>query len=97
MMVVSKKWNGDAVKVLTAYRDQLEAKTEFDSVIAKNTLDEAAASVGIGTGKILQAARLAITGLSGGPDLMMIMEIIGKNEVMKRIDHALKTLQVKVS
>lgn len=95
--VVSKKWNADAVKVLTAYRDALKSKTDFDAATAKNTLEEAAAAVGIGTGKILQAVRLVITGLGGGPDLMIIMEIIGKNAVIQRIDHALKTLQAKVS
>ena len=95
--VVSKKWNVDAVNVLAAYRDLLESRTDFDSLMAKSTLDEAAAANGVGTGKILQAVRLVITGLGGGPDLMMIMEIIGKNEVIQRIDRALKTLQVKVS
>jgi glutamyl-tRNA synthetase len=41
--------------------------------------------------------RLSLTGAAGGPDLMIIMEIIGKEEIIKRIDHALKTLKVKVA
>ncbi|MEX2231880.1 MAG: glutamate--tRNA ligase [Cyclobacteriaceae bacterium] len=95
--VVAKKWNADGAKVLAAYRDALESKAAFDASIAKSTLEEVTAALGIGIGKVLQAVRLTITGLGGGPDLMMIMEIIGKNEVIRRIDHALKTLQVKVS
>jgi glutamyl-tRNA synthetase len=95
--VVSKKWNSDAVKVLSAYRDALEGAGAFDAHIAKTTLEEVTASLAIGTGKVLPAVRLAITGTGGGPDLMMTMEIIGKNEVIQRIDHALKTLSVKVS
>lgn len=95
--VVAKRWNADAVKVLTAYRDAIRDTETFDAGIAKNTLEKVTAALGIGTGKILQAVRLSITGAGGGPDLMMIMEIIGKNEVIQRIDHALKTLQVKVS
>lgn len=95
--VVSKRWNSDAISVLTAYRDRLAAKTDFDATVAKSTLEEVTGSLGIGTGKILQAVRLAITGLGGGPDLMVIMEIIGKTEVADRIDQALKTLQPKVS
>lgn len=95
--VASKRWNTDAVKVLSAYRDTVADKSEFDAAIAKNTLEEVTSSLGIGTGKILQALRLAITGAGGGPDLMMIMEIIGKNEVTQRIDLALKTLGTKVS
>lgn len=95
--IVAKRWNADAVKVFSAYRDALEKIEHLDSVTAKSTLEMATAALGIATGKILQALRLVITGVGGGPDLMMIMEIIGKNEVIHRIDHALKTLHAKVS
>ena len=95
--VVAKKWNDDAVKVLTAFRDEIKTLNTLDAESAKMTLEKVTATLAIGTGKILQAARLAITGTAGGPDLMMIIEIIGKNEVITRIDHALKTLKVKVS
>jgi glutamyl-tRNA synthetase len=95
--VVAKRWNSDVVRVLTAYRDALQDIGRLDAETAKNTLDSVTAALGIGTGKVLQALRLTMTGAGGGPDLMLIMEIIGKNEVIKRIGHALKTLQVKVS
>jgi glutamyl-tRNA synthetase len=41
----------------------------------------------------MPALRLAITGVSAGPDLMSIMEIIGKEETAQRIDRALLTLE----
>jgi glutamyl-tRNA synthetase len=95
--VISKKWNDDAVKVLTAFAAAVSTLSAFDAIIAKNTLDSVTTALGIGSGKILQALRVSITGAAGGPDLMIIMEIIGKEEVVKRIEHALKTLKVKVS
>lgn len=95
--VVAKKWNEDAVKTLAAYRDEIAAIPNVDAGTAKSTLETVTAGLGITTGKILQALRLSITGAANGPDLMMIMEIIGKNEVLKRIDDALKTLKVKVA
>ena len=95
--LILKRWNAEAVKVFAAYRETLDGIDPFDAATAKNTLEQVTAALGIGTGKILQALRIIITGVGGGPDLMMIMEIIGKNEVVKRIDHALKTLQLKVS
>jgi glutamyl-tRNA synthetase len=95
--VVAKKWNDDAVKVLTAFRDEIKTLSILDADGAKLALEKVTTTLGIGTGKILQAARLAVTGTAGGPDLMMIIEIIGKNEVITRIDHALQTLKVKVS
>lgn len=95
--VVSKKWNDEAVKVLSAFKDEVAAAGSFDATTAKVLLEGVTARLGIGTGKILQALRLSVTGAGGGPDLMMIMEIIGKNEVVKRIEHALQTLKVKVA
>jgi glutamyl-tRNA synthetase len=94
--VVNKKWNSDAVAVLTAFRDSVNALQTFDAAIAKATLEAVTASLNIGVGKIMQALRLSITGLGGGPDLMMIMEIIGKEEVVNRISFALEHLTIKV-
>jgi glutamyl-tRNA synthetase len=95
--IVSKKWNDDAVKVLSAYADAIGKLDAFDGVLAKTTLEQITASLGIGTGKVLPALRISITGGGGGPDLMITMEIIGKEEVVKRIEYALKTIKVKVA
>ncbi len=95
--VASKKWNDEAVRVISAYKDALAALPSVDAVVAKTTLEEVTASLGIGTGKILQALRLSITGIGAGPDLMISMEIMGKDEVIKRMAFALETLKVKVA
>lgn len=95
--IASKKWNDDAVKVLGTFRDEVSKLSSFSADVAKSTLEGVTASLGIGTGKILQALRLSVTGAGAGPDLMMIMEIIGKEEVVSRIDFALNTLKVKVA
>lgn len=93
--VVQKKWNADAIKVLAAYRETLQQSSHFDATVAKSLLEQVTSKLNIGTGKILQALRLSITGLGGGPDLMMIMEIIGKAEVENRISYALENIKIK--
>jgi glutamyl-tRNA synthetase len=95
--VIAKKWNEDAVKVLQAFRGEVDKLPAATAEVAKATLEKVTAALGIGTGKILQAVRVVLTGGASGPDLMMTMEIIGKQEVLKRIDYALKTLSVKVT
>ena len=95
--VLAKKWNEEAVRVLSAFSDSL---TDTDPCNAENiraTLEKVTAQNGISPGKIMPVLRLVITGVVGGPDLMMIMEIIGKEEVLKRIDFALKTVKTKVA
>lgn len=93
--VVNKKWNDEAVKVITAYKNALSAVTTIDAASAKSLLESAAASVNIGVGKIMQALRVAVTGNGSGPDLMITMEILGKDEVIRRLDYAVNTLKVK--
>jgi glutamyl-tRNA synthetase len=95
--VAQKKWNDDALKVLRAYRDAVSQVKSFSAQDARETLETVTHTLGIGTGKILQALRLAITGVGAGPDLMIIMEIIGQEEVVSRITFALENIRQKVA
>jgi glutamyl-tRNA synthetase len=93
--IASKKWNTDAVKVLSAYAVALESFSgEFDLVSAKALLESTAETEGIKLGKVMQAVRLAVTGSGAGPDLMVVFAILGPVEVAKRIRFALSTLTV---
>ncbi|SDA84588.1 glutamyl-tRNA synthetase [Algoriphagus alkaliphilus] len=93
--IASKKWNGDAVKVLSAYAVALDSySVEFDAVSAKSLLESTAETEGIKLGKVMQAVRLAVTGSGAGPDLMVVFAILGPIEVAKRIRFALSTLTV---
>lgn len=95
--VISKKWNDEAFKVISVYKDALEKETSITAATAKSILDLAAASVNVGVGKIMQALRVAITGNGSGPDLMITIEILGKEETVKRLAAALANLKVKVA
>ncbi len=89
--VTSKKWNEDAVKVLSAYKDAINNTLTLDAATAKSTLEAVANELNIPSGKIMQAFRVTITGGASGPDLMVTLEILGKAEVIARLDYALQT------
>lgn len=94
--IVAKKWNDDAVKVLSAYRNEIKSINPLTAADAKDLLEKVTAGLGIKTGQILQILRMTITGGASGPDLMMTMEILGSSEVEKRITYALETLKIKI-
>jgi glutamyl-tRNA synthetase len=94
--VVAKKWNEDVVKVVQSFRKEMDKLPAVTSEAAQATLEKVTTSLGTAMGKILPAVRVVLTGGASGPDLMMTMEIMGKQEVLSRIDYALKTLRVKV-
>jgi glutamyl-tRNA synthetase len=94
--VATKKWNADAATLLQAYAQTLESgiPAPFDGVEAKALLESTAEANGIKLGKVMQAVRLAVTGLGAGPDLMEVFAILGPQEVAKRIRFALDTLAI---
>jgi glutamyl-tRNA synthetase len=91
--VIAKKWNEDVVKVLTLFSKEISNTAELTAAVAKSILESVTNQLGIGTGKILQGLRVAVTGNGSGPDLMMTMEILGNEEVANRINHALSIIK----
>jgi len=43
----------------------------------------------------MQPLRMAVTGEAGGPELVDVLELIGKEEVVKRLKTAVETLATK--
>lgn len=95
--VITKKWNDEAVKVLSHYRDELRKRTALTAEEAKALLEQVTGSLNIKIGQILQALRMAVTGGSSGPDLMLTIEILGPEETADRLHYAITTLKVKVA
>ena len=93
--VVSKKWTEEAVSVLSAYREAIINADTITADMARDLLNNILEQKGVKLGQVMQAVRLAVTGLGAGPDLMEIMEVLGNEELAKRIDHAINTLPVK--
>lgn len=95
--VILKKWTEEAVGAIGGFRDTLAA---FDgSFVAdeiKHVLHDTLETMGVKMGKVMQALRVAITGAGAGPDLMVIMEILGKEEVLRRLDSALNRLPAHI-
>lgn len=95
--VVVKKWNEEAVQALSGFRDALENyQGTFTADAIKHLLAETMESMGVKMGKIMQALRLAITGVAAGPDLMITLEILGKAEAVDRLSNALNRLPAQI-
>lgn len=92
--VVETKWNEEVVNVLSSFREKINAISNFDEANINSTLQEVLDTKGIKIGKILQSLRVAITGAGSGPDLMQIIEEIGRQETIQRIETALNKIPV---
>lgn len=95
--VVIKKWNEEAVNAISAFKDTLGGfEGDFTAHDIKEVLSATMDSLGIKMGKVMQALRLSVTGAGAGPDLMIIMEILGKDEVIKRLENAISRLSAQI-
>ncbi|MFN6946235.1 MAG: glutamate--tRNA ligase [Cytophagaceae bacterium] len=94
--VVNSKWTNEAVQIITEFKNSVANKEKIMADEAKEILTGILEKNNQKIGKVLPALRLAITGFGSGPDLMMIIEVLGTNEVVARIGKALAVLSDKV-
>ncbi|MDX2188801.1 MAG: glutamate--tRNA ligase [Bacteroidota bacterium] len=92
--VAENKWNSEAAAFIKLWADFVFKIEDFKAEVIKHEMHSLLESNGIKPGKVMQALRLALTGVGQGPDLMTVMQIIGKSETIKRLNHALQTLKV---
>ena len=85
-----KAWNETTSAILKDFSTQLET-SEFDSDTLKEVIHHFAEEHSIGMGKLMMPLRLALVGELKGPDVPDIMNIIGKEETIARIEKAIRT------
>ena len=84
----------DTVKtVLSAAREILADLDAFDNDTLFSSLTPLSERLGLKTGAVMWCLRIAVSGLAATPGgATEIMEVIGKDETLARIDHALSLL-----
>ncbi len=80
---------GDALR---AYRAELEPLTPFEPVNLESHLRALCAAHGLGAGKLIHPLRLALTGKTVSPGLFEVMDVLGRETVLRRVDKALREL-----
>lgn len=95
---VNKKWTEEAATTLSAYAEALlDTDIPLSAEAAKEVLTQVLEQRDVKIGKVMPALRLALTGEGGGPDLMQIIALLGRDEVASRIGQARQTLGAKVN
>jgi glutamyl-tRNA synthetase len=89
---VKKRWKEDSaehLKKLIVEFSKLNSPTKenFEEALRK-TSDE----LKVGTGKLIHPVRLAVSGVGGGPGVFEILDIIGKEKTIDRLETAIKKL-----
>ncbi len=88
----NKAWQEETDKVMMAMLMILHETTPFHQEELTNRVKGWITGANIGFGRVMQPLRLALVGEMKGPDVFAIMEILGKEETVNRIENAIKRL-----
>ena len=79
-------------EVLTAFIKLLEAAPTVDEEFAKGVMKQIQKETGVKGKNLFMPVRAAISGQLHGPDLVAIIELLGKDLLIKRLENTLKRL-----
>ncbi len=80
------KWEETPV-VLKAFKEALNEVEEIDNEFAKTIMKKIQKSTGVKGKKLFMPVRVALTGTSHGPELVNIIYLLGKQNILNRIEY----------
>lgn len=88
----AKNWKEDTGAIMQELISVIENIGDFTSVTIETIVKDWMTKNEIGMGKVMQPFRLSLVGALKGPHLFDIVEMIGKEETVQRIQKAISTL-----
>lgn len=88
-----KYFTQDAIEILSTIYKNLNELDPFNCETVDKVYHQIAEQSGISAGKLIHPTRLAISGVSFGPGLFELIEVLGKETVLHRITIALNFIK----
>ena len=88
----AKNWNSATPELMKQLISVIETISDFTSLNIETVVKDWMTKNEIGMGKIMQPFRLSLVGALKGPHLFDIVELIGKDETVKRLEKAIVSL-----
>jgi glutamyl-tRNA synthetase len=86
--VIEKRWKESSADFFHALCNQFAAVSDWTRERIESTVQQTANDAGIKPGEIMQLLRVLVSGQPGGVDLMGMLELLGQQEIITRIQHA---------
>jgi glutamyl-tRNA synthetase len=87
-----KQWKEGTPAIMQQLLEVLSSMSDFSATTTEPVVKQWLTAQELGFGKVIPPLRLALVGDLKGPHLFDIMELIGKEETLKRIQNAIDTL-----
>ena len=91
--VIKKRWNPQVAEFIKAVTETYKNVSVFTAAETEAQFKSTAERMGIGTGQVMQMFRVCLSGVGGGPMLFEMVELLGRDEVVKRLEAALVNIK----
>ncbi len=88
--VIAKKWNDTVRPFFSELREQLSKLENFDKESIESTVKNLMEEKGLKFGQVLPVFRVMLCGTVAGPPIFDVAALLGKEEVLQRMDHFMK-------
>lgn len=89
----TKKWNQETAQYLENLKKVMATVEDFNAPSIEKAVKQYISDNELGMGKVMQPLRVSLVGSMKGPDVFEIASLLGKEEVLKRIDFSLSAIQ----
>ena len=90
-----KRFKKESAGLLRDLHHQLQELEEFTAGAIEELYRQAAQKAGLSAGKLIHPTRLAVSGVGYGPGLFEMMELLGREAVLRRMDKAVRWIENK--
>jgi glutamyl-tRNA synthetase len=85
---VKKKWKPETSAIMKEWKENLSSINDFSAAAVESAFKRFLEEQGMGMGSVLPNFRVAVTGAGAGPSMFEISALLGKDEVIMRLDKA---------
>jgi glutamyl-tRNA synthetase len=86
--VIKKRWNEKSAGFIHVLAAAFKNLSAFTAAETEATFKATAEAQGLAAGQVMQLFRVCISGVGGGPALFEIVELLGKQEILTRLEKA---------
>lgn len=90
--VISKRWKDKSTELMKKLIEKYTILQNPSKEDYEKALKEITTGLEVGNGQLIHPLRLAVSGMGVGPGVFDILDIIGKEETIKRINRAIETI-----
>ena len=87
MSIIENNWKENTPRVLTELKIEFNGIEEFNADNIEKVFKDFLKEKELGKGQVMSVLRLVLVGSNVGPGLFKLAELLGKDEVVKRIDY----------